>query len=104
MNKDYPKLQQFLSGYFNQDWADDYSNADEVIANYLSEAPAETIELTKLELTKLIFANLPEPQLQNLLFLEIGCGYYYPHKWPSGTLWLNHIFRKLDKHSPNITK
>ena len=55
MNEDYPELQQFLAGYFNEDWVDDHKSADDVINFFISEASADMLEKVKKELEKLLF-------------------------------------------------
>ena len=50
MNKDYPELQQFLAGYFNQDWVDDHKSANDVIDFFISESPEDTIKIVLSEL------------------------------------------------------
>lgn len=97
MNKDFPELQQFLAGYFHQDWVDDYKNADEVIASFISESDRETITNVKQELNKLMLAEQSEQEIQDFLFYGIGCNYYYPHEWKNGMLWLQHVYLTLSE-------
>lgn len=91
MNKDYSQLQQLLAGYFNQDWVDEFDSADDVILSFITESSTETFKTAHLELKALLHANKTEQALQHFLFSDIGCGYYYPHDWKSGKLWLGHI-------------
>lgn len=102
MNKDYPELQQFLAGYFNQDWVDDHKNADDVIKLFISEAATDTILKVQLELSKLVSSQKTEQELQDYLLSDIGCYYYYPNEWQNGKAWLKHVAAAL-KHS-NSTK
>jgi len=97
MNKNFPELQQFLAGYFHQDWVDEHKNANEVITSFISEVSAETIEKTKQELKKLMLTVQSEQELQDFLFYEIGCSYYYPHEWKDGISWLNHVYLTLSE-------
>ncbi|KAA0941716.1 hypothetical protein FQ186_27110 [Pseudomonas sp. ANT_H14] len=91
MNKDYSQLQQLLAGYFDEDWIDDHDNADDVIFSFISECSTDTFKNAHHELKALLLTNKTEQELQYLLFTEIGCGYYYPHEWKSGKLWLEHV-------------
>ena len=91
MNKDYPELQQFLAGYFNQDWVDDHKSANDVIDFFISESSEETITIVLSELEKLISAKKTEQDLQDFLLSDIGCYYYYPNEWSDGQTWLNHV-------------
>ncbi len=97
MNKDFPELQQFLAGYFHQDWVDEHKNANDVIASFISESDMKTIINVKQELNKLILAEPPEQQLQYFLFYDIGCSYYYPHEWNDGLSWLKHVYLTLNE-------
>ncbi|AUG08671.1 contact-dependent growth inhibition system immunity protein [Pseudomonas sp. S09G 359] len=97
MNQDYPELQQFLAGYFNPDWVDDHAIADDVIDFFISETSAETLAKVQKELEKLILTDKAEQELQEYLFTEIGCGYYYPNEWQDGKTWLRHIASTLMK-------
>lgn len=91
MNKKYSQLQQLLAGYFNQDWVDDYNNADDVISSFIFESSIETLKSAHRELKALLLTDKTEQELQDFLFTDIGCGYYYPYEWKSGKLWLKHI-------------
>ncbi|MGE1156581.1 contact-dependent growth inhibition system immunity protein [Pseudomonas kitaguniensis] len=97
MNKDFPELQQFLAGYFNQDWVDEHNDASEVIASFISEASPETMAIVKKELNALIAITQSEQQLQDFLFSDIGCSYYYPHEWKDGISWLKHVYSVLSE-------
>jgi hypothetical protein len=91
MNQDYPELQQFLAGYFNQDWVDDHESANEVIDLFISESSKETVIKVQLELDKLISIKNNEQELQDYLLTDIGCYYYYPNEWSDGKTWLQHV-------------
>lgn len=54
MKKNLLELQQFLAGYFHQDWVDEHKNANDVIASFISEASVKTIAQVKKELNTLI--------------------------------------------------
>ncbi|MBB6290430.1 MULTISPECIES: contact-dependent growth inhibition system immunity protein [unclassified Pseudomonas] len=98
MNEPLTELQQFFGAYFNQDWAEDHSSADDVIDTFLLDSPREIIMTVKQEILELISSYTNEPDLQeNLLHIQ-HCYYYYPYQWASGPLWLNHIVRKFDEH------
>lgn len=97
MNQDYPELQQFFAGYFNQDWVDDYKTANDVIDVFISESSIETINIVLLELDKLISTEKTEQELQDYLLHDIGCYYYYPNEWSDGRTWLSHVASALKK-------
>lgn len=97
MIKKLTPLQQFLGGYFNQDWVDDHGSAEEVIAVFIEESTAEVRQNVKLEIIKLLATCKIESELQHNLLHEQHCYYYYPHEWPSGKLWLEHVIKKFDE-------
>jgi hypothetical protein len=103
MNEDYPELQQFLAGYFNEDWVDEHESADDVIKFFISEASSEMLAKVQQELKKMIAVDQSEQELQDYLFRNIGCGYYYPHEWKDGWAWLNHVALYLKKQSMGQT-
>jgi hypothetical protein len=72
MNQDYPELQQFLAGYFNQDWVDDLNSANDVINFFISESSDETLTTVQLELDKFISTSKTEQELQDFLLSDIG--------------------------------
>ncbi|WP_458375160.1 contact-dependent growth inhibition system immunity protein [Pseudomonas pergaminensis] len=98
MNQDFPKLQQFLAGYFNQDWVDDHESANDVIAFFISEADSDTTTKLQAELDRLIHSRKTEQELEIHLFKDIGCYYCYCNEWKDGRTWLKHIVSIL-KHS-----
>lgn len=98
MKETLTELQQFLGAYFNQDWTEEYSTADEVIEAFLLESPIEIVTTVKEELLKLTGFHTNEHELQNHLLHEQYCYYHYLHEWASGELWLEHVTKKLDEH------
>ncbi|MGY4640618.1 contact-dependent growth inhibition system immunity protein [Pseudomonas sp. TE24901] len=98
MNSHLTELQQFLGAYFNQDWTEEYSTADEAIDSFLRESPIDIITTVKEEIIKLKNSHTNEKELKNNLLHEQYCHYRYLHEWASGKLWLDHVIKKLDKH------
>ena len=96
MNRDYPELQQFLAGYFNQDWVDDHESANDVIDFFIAESSDETISAVQLELENLIASKKTDRELQDFLLSEIGCYYYYLNEWNDGNTWLRHVATTLN--------
>ncbi|WP_439862662.1 contact-dependent growth inhibition system immunity protein [Pseudomonas antarctica] len=96
MNQDYPELQQFLAGYFNQDWVDDHKSADDVIDFFISDVSANTVLKVQSELDRLITTQKTEQELQDYLFNDIGCYYYYLNNWEDSRTWLRHIASTLE--------
>jgi len=90
-------LQQFFGGYFNQDWVYDHDSADEVIDSFIKESDPEAICQVRQKIIELLANQNTEIDLQKNLLYEQYCYYHYPHEWPSGRLWLEHVIEKLDK-------
>ena len=104
MNKPLTELQQFLGAYFNQNWAEEHSSADEVVNAFLHDSPRETIITVKGEILELINSHVNELDLQKNLLHEQYCYYHYASQWKSGRLWLEHIieiFNEYLKHKNN---
>ncbi|MGY2138838.1 contact-dependent growth inhibition system immunity protein [Pseudomonas reactans] len=102
MNQDYPELQQFLAGYFNQDWVDDHKKADDVIEFFISESSDDTLLEVQEELDKLMRSGKTEQELEDYLFSNIGCYYYYRSEWPDGITWLRHVVSVLKNEPPQM--
>lgn len=102
MNQDYPELQQFLAGYFNQDWVDDHKKADDVIELFISESSKDTLLKVQMELDKLINSKKTEQELEIYLLSDIGCYYYYRNEWSDGKTWLIHVVSALKMETLKI--
>lgn len=98
MNDRLTELQQFFGAYFNQDWTEEHSTADEVIGAFLLDSPIDIVTTVKEELLKLTSAYTDEQELRKNLLQEQYCYYHYLHEWTSGKLWLEHVTKKLDEH------
>lgn len=98
MNKPLTELQQFFGAYFNQDWAEEYSSADEVIETFLLDSTRDTIITVKQEILELTNLYTTEKELQKNLLHKQHCYYYYPYQWASGLLWLSHVVKKFDEY------
>jgi NifU-like protein involved in Fe-S cluster formation len=95
MSARFPILYQLFGGYFHQDWKCDHDTEDEVIRTFVAEASSETLSKVKDELKFILRTTQNEDQIQEILFEEIGCSYYYPYAWPSGRAWLEHVLGML---------
>lgn len=67
----FPKLAQFLGGYFHQDWPLEASHSSEVISNYVKRASGPTRAALVGEVQALRAEKLKEPQLAKRL-TELG--------------------------------
>lgn len=95
MTKNHLELQQFLAGHFNQDWPDDHASADDVISSFIADSSKKTLTKVNTELREVLLSDRTEQELQEYLFFELGCNYYYPNEWESGKGWLKHVSSRL---------
>lgn len=91
----FPNLTQFFSSYFHQDWPLEAETASDVISNYLSSEPPESIEATSEELSKLLEMPISEPDLETFILDELGC--YYDPTSENQTVreWLESVQKSL---------
>jgi len=83
---EFPTLEQFFSGYFHQDWCDEFESPDAVLSAYRSGESRETQLAAKAELDSLKRQNPDETSLAHSI-QRLGC-YYDPisdgltyHEW-----------------------
>ncbi len=60
---DYPALQNFLSGYFHQDWQDEHDTADAVVDYYRDSESPEQVGQTRAEAEALLGQDLDDDAL-----------------------------------------
>jgi phenylalanyl-tRNA synthetase beta subunit len=95
----FPNLTQFFSSYFHQDWPLEAETASEVVNNYLSSEPPESIEATFQELSKLLEMPIAEPDLETFILDELGC-YYDPNSEnQTAREWLESVQQSLNNLS-----
>ena len=80
-----------MAGYFHQDWRCDHETEDDVIRSFVADSSVETLSQVKSELQTVLLTIQSEEEIQDFLFQEIGCSYYYPYAWASGKAWLEHV-------------
>ncbi|MEG4322538.1 MULTISPECIES: contact-dependent growth inhibition system immunity protein [unclassified Microcoleus] len=95
----FPHLTQFLSSYFHQDWPLEADTPSEVVNNYLSSEPPESIEATSQELSRLLEMPIAPADLETFLLDELGC--YYDPQSDNQTVreWLQSVQQSLTNHS-----
>ena len=95
MINQFPNLTQFFSSYFHQDWPLEAETASDVISNYLSSEPPESIEAASQELRKLLEMPISEPDLETFILDELGC--YYDPQSANQTIreWLESVQQSL---------
>jgi hypothetical protein len=95
----FPHLTQFFSSYFHQDWPLEADTPSEVVNNYLSSEPPESIEAASQELSNLLEMPISEPELETFLLDELGC--YYDPQSENQTIreWLESVQQSLTNPS-----
>lgn len=90
----YPHLEQFLGGYFHQDWTLEASQSTEVIHRYLSTAPAELIQSLLSETRALMGERLNESMLHQRLH-ELGSSFEPAGEKTTSSAWLKKLEQSL---------
>lgn len=92
----FPDLYQFFAGRFNQDWDLDAPDDTGVIERFLHEEPPEFVTAARQQLNALIALELPEEELQRVLFQDLGCYYDATHDGGSVTTWARSVAARLE--------
>ncbi|MBM7127978.1 contact-dependent growth inhibition system immunity protein [Dyella mobilis] len=86
-------LDQFLSGYFHQDWPDDDSTWRAVVARYRAEAAESETGRVAEEIIQMIH-QYPDDAMLEAKISEIGC-YYWPGSPGLYRSWLTEVAQAL---------
>jgi hypothetical protein len=93
----YPDLYQFLAGRFNQDWDLFGSDDEAVIDGFLHEEPREFVDAVRRQIRALMELRLPESELQEAVWGDLGCEYDPTSYGLSMTQWLQAVASRLDR-------
>ena len=93
MSASTPNLEEFLGGYFHQDWSEDAPTAVAIVERYLSEWPIEEIPKMLNELNALL-AQRDDDVMQCVM--KMGCFYNPVADGISYRAWLNQIVYRLN--------
>ncbi|MEO6862970.1 MAG: contact-dependent growth inhibition system immunity protein [Microcoleus sp.] len=95
MINQFPHLTQFFSSYFHQDWPLEADTPSDVVNNYRTSEPPESIESASQEIGKLLKMPILEPDLEAFIFDELGC--YYDPQSENQTVreWLESVQQSL---------
>jgi hypothetical protein len=63
----FPQLHQFLGGYFHQDWPVDSDGWENVVRDFVAEAPASVVLETSTELRALLAAGYGDGELEAMV-------------------------------------
>ena len=99
MINQFPHLTQFFSCYFHQDWPLEAETASDVVNNYRSSEPPESIEAASQELSKLLEMPIAPADLETFILDELGC--YYDPTSENQTVreWLESVQKSLNNRS-----
>ena len=99
MINQFPHLTQFFSCYFHQDWPLEAETASDVVNNYRSSEPPESIEAASQELSKLLEMPIAPADLETFILDELGC--YYDPTSENQTVreWLESVQKSLNNLS-----
>ena len=99
MINQFPHLTQFFSCYFHQDWPLEADTPSDVVNNYRSSEPPESIEAASQELSKLLEMPIALADLETFILDELGC--YYDPTSENQTVreWLESVQKSLNNRS-----
>lgn len=99
MINQFPHLTQFFSSYFHQDWPLEADTPSDVVNNYRSSEPPESIEAASEELSKLLEMPIAPADLETFILDELGC--YYDPTSDNQTVrkWLESVQKFLNNRS-----
>ncbi len=104
LNKEFPELEQFLGGYFHQDWKDFHGSAEMAIEEYAINSSKDELSHTVQELDRLLSLGLSEAELDYAICKELGCYYNPKPRGRSMTEWLRWVRATLIKYEQLATK
>ena len=90
----FPALEQFLGGYFHQDFRLDHGSPDGAIEAFVSDATQEQIQAASAELEQAlsVIEQMDDPQK---LLRALGCDYLPSAHGLTVANWLSHVHKKL---------
>ncbi len=99
LNNEFSQLEQFLGGYFHQDWMDEFGVEEMAIKAYAEGVNQQTINNTLDELDKLLSLGLPEAALRQMMVDNLLCEYNPDPDGISMTNWLHWVRNTLAKYA-----
>lgn len=93
----YPNLFQFLGCQFNQDWGLDFSNANEVINNYVINETKSEIDKICSEIKELMDKEYSDEELRKIIIYDLGCYYDFRVDGYTSKEWLQRVLDQLER-------
>jgi hypothetical protein len=95
MNSEFPELQQFLGGYFHQDFHVEYDSPDDAINAFKTDATPTQKQSVSEELRKVLSLLTSKPELEDTMLARLWCCYVPTSDGLTPHEWLNHVYRRL---------
>ncbi len=93
--KDFPALEQFLGGYFHQDFLLDYGTPDNAIVAFVREESRESVRAVCDELDRLLLLLQQGGEHGDKFLQELGCYYNPAADGLTARGWLEQVRKKL---------
>lgn len=93
----YPTLVQLLGDHFQVDRMLDGESTDEVLAEVVRDASADTLRAALRELDALLGRGLCEPQLRDVILYEIGCNITLEREGLDTSAWLAKVRESIHR-------
>jgi hypothetical protein len=95
MISEFPELQQFLGGYFHQDFMLEFDSPDGAINAFKSDATPSQMQAVCKELQRALSLLTSKPGLGETLLDQLWCQYYPMSDGLTPHEWLTHVYRRL---------
>lgn len=92
--KSFPELEQFLGGYFHQDWMHDAPDPEGIIQLFVAHATSEQMAGVRQELNKVLNQQRSDAELQDLL-IKLGCYVYLSALGVTAREWLTTVRARI---------
>lgn len=93
---EYDVLEQFLGGYLNEDWADDYSDPWEAVDDFVHSQHDDALHLR--DAIEDVIRQYPSEDALFKRLLRLGLGYRIQfHGWTSHRAWLLAVADRVDE-------
>ena len=97
----YPALRHLLQGYLNEDWPDEYGDPSRAVEDFLSGEP-ELAGRLEGDIWNALVSSSDEAELESLVVLELGSGYFPPGEGLTFQDWLIAVARRVRRFDPSI--
>lgn len=85
----FERLEQFIGGYFHQDWDIEGESDKEVVLSFKRDNTLKDINLLIIDISE-VLSKKTESELC-ILLNKMGCEYYYQADGKSAKEWLKHL-------------